>query len=112
MRKDYTLLYTDVVDSTAVNTRLGDTGMAALWDEHDRRSRELLRQWHGIEIDRSDGFLVLFDDPPDALGFVDAYHRMLKTLPVQAGARTCPAKCSWAPRPSRWWASPRPMPRV
>ncbi len=87
MRKDYTLLYTDVVDSTAVNSRLGDAGMATLWDEHDRRSRELLRQWRGIEIDRSDGFLVLFDDPPDALGFIDGYHRLLAALPVPLRAR-------------------------
>ena len=87
MRKDYTLLYTDVVDSTAVNSRLGDAGMETLWAEHDRRSRELLRQWRGIEIDRSDGFLVLFDAPPDALAFIDDYHRMLATLPVPLRAR-------------------------
>lgn len=87
MRKDYTLLYTDVVDSTAVNARLGDAGMATLWGEHDRLSRELLRQWHGIEIDRSDGFLVLFDSPPDAVAFIVSYHRLLATLPVPLRAR-------------------------
>ena len=87
MRKNYTLLYTDVVDSTAVNSRLGDTGMALLWNEHDRRSRELLRQWRGSEIDRSDGFLALFDSPSDALAFALAYHRMLTTLPVPLRAR-------------------------
>lgn len=87
MRKNYTLLYTDVVDSTAVNSRLGDAGMALLWNEHDRRSRELLRQWRGSEIDRSDGFLVLFDGPPDAVAFALAYHRMLTTLPVPLRAR-------------------------
>ena len=87
MRKDHTLLYTDIVDSTAVNTRLGDAGMALLWDEHDRRSRELLRQWRGREIDRSDGFLVLFAQPADALAFSSHYHRMLGTLPVPLRAR-------------------------
>ncbi len=87
MPAEYTLLYTDIVDSTAVNTRLGDAGMATLWGEHDRRSRELLREWRGLEIDRSDGFLALFDAPPDALGFIDAYHRMLQTLPVPLRAR-------------------------
>ena len=87
MRKDHTLLYTDLVDSTALNTRLGDAGMALLWDEHDRRSRELLRQWRGREIDRSDGFLVLFEQPADALAFCSHYHRMLTTLPVPLRAR-------------------------
>ncbi len=87
MRKEYTLLYTDIVDSTAVNTRLGDAGMASLWDEHDRRSRELLRQWRGREIDRSDGFLVLFDQPADAVAFCSHYHRMLGSLPVPLRAR-------------------------
>lgn len=87
MRKDYALLYTDIVDSTAVNSRLGDAAMTTLWDEHDRNSRELLRQWRGREIDRSDGFLVAFEQINDAASFCEAYHRMLGQLPVPLQAR-------------------------
>ena len=37
-----TLLFTDVVDSTRMNERLGDTRAAAVWAAHDRRARDLL----------------------------------------------------------------------
>ena len=36
------LLLTDVVDSTALAAMIGDDAMSALWDAHDRTSRELL----------------------------------------------------------------------
>lgn len=87
MRKEYALLYTDIVDSTAVNSRLGDAAMTPLWDEHDRASRELLRQWRGREIERSDGFLVVFEHIADAAAFCEAYHRLLAQLPVPLQAR-------------------------
>ena len=88
MRKEYALLYADIVDSTAVNARLGDVAMAPLWDAHDAGSRALLRQWRGREIDRSDGFLVLFEQIDDAAAFCEAYHRLLAGLaePLQARA--------------------------
>ena len=49
------LLFTDIVDSTSTTQRLGDERAAALWNEHDRRARNLLRQHNGREIGRSDG---------------------------------------------------------
>ena len=35
--------------------------MARLWAAHDRAARDLLREWRGREIDKSDGMLLLFD---------------------------------------------------
>jgi predicted ATPase/class 3 adenylate cyclase/Tfp pilus assembly protein PilF len=87
MATDHTLLFTDIVDSTALNARLGDAGMAALWDAHDRASRELLRRYSGREIDRSDGFLMLFDGAGDAAAYAMAYHQLLAALPVPMRAR-------------------------
>jgi predicted ATPase/class 3 adenylate cyclase/Flp pilus assembly protein TadD len=87
MAADHTLLHTDVVDSTAVNHRVGDVAMAALWAAHDQQSRTLLAHWRGREIDRSDGFMLLFDEPRDAAGFAAEYHRMLAALPVPLQAR-------------------------
>lgn len=81
------LLVTDIVDSTLVAERLGDASMAALWREHDRRARDLLAQWKGREIDKSDGFLLLFDDPSAAAGYATAYHRALRQLAPQLAAR-------------------------
>ncbi len=87
MAQDLTLLFTDIVDSTAVNSRLGDAAMSALWTLHDRGSRDLLQAWRGREVDRSDGLVALFDSPADAAGFAVAYHRMLATLPEPLSAR-------------------------
>ena len=41
------LLFTDAVDSTLTTQRLGDERARALWTEHDRRARVLLRSHHG-----------------------------------------------------------------
>jgi predicted ATPase/class 3 adenylate cyclase/Tfp pilus assembly protein PilF len=81
------LLLTDVVDSTRLSAALGDEAAAALWADHDRVARQLLRSWRGREIDRSDGFLLLFDKAADAAGFAAAYHRALAELPVPLVAR-------------------------
>lgn len=87
MTARHALLLTDVVDSTAVSERLGDEAMSRLWQAHDRAARDLLRKWRGREIDKSDGFLLLFADAADAIGYVGAYHRALATLGVPLKAR-------------------------
>lgn len=82
-----TLLCADLVDSTQRNVELGDAAMAHLWQQHDAGARELMRRWRGMEIARSDGFLVLFDQPRDAVAFAAAYHRMLDALEPPLAAR-------------------------
>ena len=81
------LLLTDIVDSTRLTAKLGDSAMQAVWDAHDRAARDLLRRWPGREIDRSDGFLLLFAKAADAAGFALAYHQVLAALPVPIKAR-------------------------
>ena len=81
------LVLTDIVDSTRENGRVGDAAMAAVWREHDERARDLIRQWRGLEIGRSDGFLLLFHAAADALAFTLAYHRLLPTLQRPLAAR-------------------------
>jgi len=82
------LVMTDVVDSTLTTTRLGDAGAALLWIAHDRIARDLLAAWRGREIDKSDGFLLLFDAVADAIGYALAYQTALAGLqpPLQARA--------------------------
>ena len=58
------LLLTDVVDSTPLSEELGDRAMADVWAAHDRAARDLLPMWRGREIDKTDGMLLLFDEPP------------------------------------------------
>src|SRR5918994_3251372 len=75
-----TLLLTDLVDSTTLVERLGDGPAAALFREHDRLVLELQQRWRGRLIDRSDGLLLLFERPVDALAFALDYTRGLREL--------------------------------
>ena len=74
------LLLTDLVDSAALAQRLGDEPMAQIWAAHDRMARDLLRQWRGREIDKTDGFLLMFGAPGDALAYALDYHRALAQI--------------------------------
>lgn len=80
------LLFTDVVDSTLTTQRLGDVRAIALWAEHDRRARSLLRQHNGREIGRSDGFLLLFETAADAARYAIEYHTQLADMGIAARA--------------------------
>ena len=71
------VLLTDVVDSTGLWQALGDAAMTALWGRHDRLARDLLPEWRGREVDKSDGLLLLFATAADAVGYALAYHRAL-----------------------------------
>ena len=71
------LVLTDLVDSTHITAELGDVRAAELWSAHDDSIRGLIAAHRGIEIDKSDGFLVVFDSLPDAIAFQGAYHAAL-----------------------------------
>ena len=81
------LLLVDIVDSTELAQRLGDLAAAEWGAAHDRVARDLLAPWNGREIDKTDGFLLLFGNVGDAVGYALAYHRALRALPVPARAR-------------------------
>jgi predicted ATPase/class 3 adenylate cyclase len=81
------LLLTDVVDSTKLSLRVGDAEMARLWVAHDRAARDLLPVWHGREIDKTDGMLLLFDTASDAVGYALAYQQALSQLALPLKAR-------------------------
>ncbi len=59
----------DLADSTALVERLGDARAADLIRQHDRMARDLMQRHHGREIDKTDGFLVLFERAIDAVAF-------------------------------------------
>ena len=88
MEETAALLLTDLVDSAALSEQLGDAEMGRVWAAHDRIARDLLRVWRGREIDKTDGFLIVFEQARDALGYALAYHRALSqmTPPLQARA--------------------------
>lgn len=80
-----TLLLTDLVDSTKLVSELGDDRAAALMARHDRVARDLLAANQGREIDKSDGFLLLFDEAIHSAAFASAYHAALRALSAELG---------------------------
>ena len=78
-----TLVLCDLVDSTALVERLGDQRAADLFRKHDRLARVLMQQHGGQEIDKTDGFLLLFERPIQAVAFALDYQRDLAALGVK-----------------------------
>ncbi len=61
------VLFTDIVDSTALNHRLGDGEWARLLAEHRSLVRECVTAHAGAEVGtQGDGFLLRFDEPDHA----------------------------------------------
>jgi class 3 adenylate cyclase len=59
-----TVMFTDIVGSTALASRLGDRRWRLLLEEHDQVMRSILARFGGREIDNAgDGFLISFDGP-------------------------------------------------
>ena len=81
------LLLTDVVDSTKLSEAIGDHAMAEVWAAHDRVARDLLPQWRGREIDKTDGMLLMFDTAADAVYYALHYHHALADLHIPLKAR-------------------------
>lgn len=75
-----TVFVSDLVDSTRVVEQLGDTRAAELFRRHDSAARALLERHQGREIDKTDGFLLLFDRPISAVRYAAAYHHQIASL--------------------------------
>ena len=78
-----TLLLSDLVDSTKLVYELGDARSSQVFRRHDQVAREMLAGHGGLEIDKSDGFLMLFERPIDAVTYALAYHQALAELSVE-----------------------------
>lgn len=75
-----TVLLSDLVGSTGLIARLGDEMASEIFASHDRIARDLLVRFGGKEIDKSDGFLMIFDRPSDAVDWALAYHEEMRNL--------------------------------
>ncbi|TAN04394.1 MAG: putative peptide modification system cyclase, partial [Rhodanobacteraceae bacterium] len=80
-----TLVVCDIADSTALVERMGDQNAANLIRKHDRLARALIERHRGREIDKTDGFLLLFDRPIQAAAFALDYQRGLKHMSAAEG---------------------------
>ncbi len=75
-----TVLLLDLIDSTRLVESLGDARAAELFARHDQLARERLRRYGGQEIDKTDGFLFLFERPVDAARYALDYNEQLSLL--------------------------------
>jgi pimeloyl-ACP methyl ester carboxylesterase len=63
-----TILFTDIVGSTAKAAELGDRGWRDLLERHHAQIRQALSRYRGIEMDTAgDGFFARFDGPARAI---------------------------------------------
>jgi class 3 adenylate cyclase len=86
-----TILFTDVVGSTELATKLGDRRWRDLLESHHEAVRAELARYRGREVDTAgDGFLAIFDGPARAIraatAIVDAVRRL--GLEIRAGIHT------------------------
>lgn len=86
------VLVCDIVGSTALVERLGDTRAAAFMQRHDQLLLQAMKLCHGQLVDKADGVLALFERPIQALDFALRYQRGLyelgKAEGVELRART------------------------
>jgi class 3 adenylate cyclase len=86
-----TVLFIDIVGSTALAVELGDRRWRELLERHRGATRALLARFRGVEVDTAgDGFFATFDGPARAVRCATAIvaeSRALE-LPVRAGVHT------------------------
>ena len=86
-----TILFTDVVGSTALAARLGDGAWRALVERHNALVRRQLERFRGQEIDTAgDGFVASFDGPARGVRCARAVAESVGALglSVRAGLHT------------------------
>jgi class 3 adenylate cyclase len=82
-----TVLFTDVVDSTKLATRLGDRRWRELLDVHDELARQAVEETGGQLVKTTgDGILATFDGPGRAIRCAAALRDELRGLGVQIRA--------------------------
>lgn len=87
-----TVLFTDIVGSTAQAAKLGDAAWRALLDRHDHTLREQVGLFGGKVADHSgDGSLSTFENPRRAIECALALHKALAAIGVvmRAGVHFC-----------------------
>ena len=90
-RRVVTVLFTDIVDSTATSESLGSDAWRDVRNAHDRIVREELNRGFGREVKTmGDGFLATFDGPARAIGCASAIVGRTAEIgvPVRAGLHT------------------------
>lgn len=72
------LVVIDLVDSTKFFERVGDRRASEVMRVYDRIFRGLLIKYDGLEIDKTDGALLIFETMREALTYCSEYHRFVE----------------------------------
>ena len=89
-----TVLFTDIVDSTARASRLGDRAWGELLGRHDQLVRSQLGRWRGREVKHlGDGFLAAFEGPARAIRCAADIAREMEGLGVEVRAGVHTGEC-------------------
>ena len=86
-----TIVFTDMVGSTALLERLGDEAAVQILRNHDRVVRAHVSRFGGREVKHTgDGFMLAFTSPADALSFSISLQRELieQAIAVRIGLNT------------------------
>lgn len=92
-----TVLFTDIVDSTARQAALGDRGWRDLVTSHHAVVRDALRRWRGVEADTAgDGFYATFDGPARAIRCAQEITAGVRRLGIEVRAGVHTGECEVA----------------
>jgi class 3 adenylate cyclase len=86
-----TVLFTDIVDSTAHASELGDKAWSALLEQHDAAALKVVEHYRGAVVKRTgDGLLATFDGPGRGIRAARAIQDAVRPLgiEVRAGVHT------------------------
>ena len=76
-KRELTIVLLDLIGSTRFVERVGPMKAAKWLQYHDRLTRSLMYRYNGREIDRSDGFLMSFEQTIDAVNFALLYQEQI-----------------------------------
>lgn len=87
-----TIVFTDIVQSSEVASRLGDRRWRELLEDHNSLVRRELERFRGRELDTAgDGFFAAFDGPARAIRCAQSVGRATRTelgIEIRAGVHT------------------------
>ena len=82
-----TVLFTDIVESTALASAGGDTAWRTLVEDHHRAVRGALARYRGTEMDTAgDGFFATFDGPARAIRCAESIVHAVRDLGIEVRA--------------------------
>jgi class 3 adenylate cyclase len=89
-----TILFTDIVGSTAKAVELGDARWRELLEDHHATVRRLLLRYRGTELDTAgDGFFAAFDGPARGIRCARAITESVRDLGIEVRAGLHTGEC-------------------